>query len=118
MISISMFDANSFVTTAMLADEPYKLQFSWNDVAQQWYLDISTNDNVEILRGLSIVPNLPLFSFYRRTNDLPLGELMAVIVNQDEAENQSIGRQDFLNGKATLVYIPAGELNGALETSL
>lgn len=118
MIAISMFDANDFVTTAMLADEPYKLHFSWNDVAQQWYLDISTNENVEIVRGLSIVPNLPLFSFYRRSDDLPLGELMAVIVNQDEADNQSIGRQDFLNGKATLVYMTAGELNGALETSL
>jgi len=118
MIAISMFDANDFVTTVMLADEPYKLHFSWNDNVKQWYCDILTNDNVEIVRGLSIVPNLPLFSFYRRTNDLPLGELMAVIVNQDDDDNQSIGRQDFLNGKATLVYMTAGELNGALETSL
>ena len=117
MVAITMFDANDFITTAMLDDEPYKLHFAWNDDAAQWYADISTNDNVEIVRGISIVPNLPLFSFYRREN-LPLGELMAVIVNQDDAENQSIGRQDFLNGKATLVYIPAGELQNALETSL
>lgn len=117
MISITMYDANSFTETVILDDEPYKLQFNWNDNAQQWYMSISTNDNVEIARGLSIVPNLPLFSFYRREN-LPLGELMAVIVNQDGAENQSIGRNDFLNGNATLVYIPAEELNDILETGV
>ena len=117
MISITMFDANDFIETVMLDDEPYKLHFSWNDNAKQWYADVLTNDNSEIVRGLSIVPNLPLFSFYRREN-LPLGELVAVIVNQDENENQSIGRNDFLNGKATLVYIPAGELNGTLEAGV
>lgn len=117
MIAITMFDANDFITTAMLNGEPYKLHFSWNDNAKQWYLDISTNDNVEIIRGVSVVPNLPLFSFYRR-EDLPLGELMAVIVNQDESENQSIGRNDFLNGKATLVYMPAEELNDTLEAGV
>lgn len=117
MVAITMFDANDFVTTVMLDDEPYKLHFSWNDSAKQWYADVLTNDNTEMVRGLSIVPNLPLFSFYRREN-LPLGELMAVIVNQDDAENQSIGRNDFLNGKATLVYIPAGELKNALETDV
>jgi hypothetical protein len=117
MVAITMFDANDFITTVMLNDEPYKLHFSWNDNAKQWYVDVLTNDNIEIARGLSVVPNLPLFSFYRRER-LPLGELMAVIVNQDDDENQSIGRQDFLNGKATLVYIPAEELNDALETSL
>lgn len=117
MIAITMFNANDFITTVLLDDEPYKLHFAWNDNAAQWYADILTNDNVEIARGLSIVPNLPLFSFYRREN-LPLGELMAVIVNQDESDNQSIGRNDFLNGKATLVYIPAGELQNALETDV
>ena len=117
MTSITMFDANDFIQTVTMNGEPYKLHFAWNDNAKQWYMDLLTNDNTEIIRGISIVPNLPLFSFYRRAN-LPLGELMAVIVNQDETENQSIGRNDFLNGKATLVYMSAEEVNDTLEAGV
>ena len=112
-----MFDANDFIQTVTCDDVPYKLHFSWNEDAKQWYFDVLQNDNTEIVRGISVVPNLPLLSFYRRS-PLPLGEMMAVIVNQDEAENQSVGRRDFVNGKATFVYIPAGELYGIVETGV
>ena len=117
MITLSMYDANDFITSAMLDGEPYKLHFSWNDHVPQWTVDVLTNDNTEIVRGIPVVPNLPLFSFYRRSN-LPLGELMAVVVNQDEDDNQAVGRKDFLNGKFTMVYIPEGEVNAILEASV
>lgn len=117
MISLSMYDANDFITSAMLDGEPYKLHFSWNDHVPQWTVDVLKNDNTEIVRGIPVVPNLPLFSFYRRSK-LPPGELMAVVVNQDEPDNQSVGRQDFLNGKFTLVYIPKDEVDAILEASL
>ena len=117
MISLSMYDANDFITSTMLDGESYKLHFSWNDKVPQWTVDVLTNANVEIVRGIPIVPNLPLFSFYRRSN-LPPGELLAVVVNQDEEGNQAVGRQDFLNGKFTLVYVPAEEVDGILEASI
>ena len=117
MITLSMYDANDFITSAMLDGEPYKLHFSWNDHVPQWTVDVLMNDNTEIVRGIPVVPNLPLFSFYRRYN-LPLGELMAVVVNQDEDDNQTVGREDFLNGKFTMVYIPEGEVNAILEASV
>ena len=118
MISLSMYDANDFITSAMLDGNPYKLHFSWNDSVPQWTVDVLTNDNTEIIRGIPVVPNLPLFSFYRRTNALPPGELMAIVVNQNEDANQSIGRQDFLNGRFTMVYVPKDEVNGILEASI
>ena len=117
MISLSMYDANDFVTSVMMEGNPYKLHFSWNDHVPQWTVDVLTNDNTPIVKGIPVVPNLPLFSFYRRHN-LPLGELMAVVVNQDEPENQSVGRQDFLNGKFTMVYVPEGEVDAILEASI
>ena len=117
MISLSMYDANDFIVSAMLDGEPYKLHFSWNDHVPQWTVDVLTNDNTEIVRGIPIVPNLPLFSFYRRLN-LPQGELLAVVVNQDEAGNQAVGRQDFLNGRFTMVYVPKDEVDGILEASI
>ena len=118
MISLSMYNANSFTQSAMLDGEPYKLIYNWNDRAGQWTVDILQNDNTEIIRGVPIVPNLPLLSFHRRVDGLPPGELMAVVVNQDEEENQTIGRQDFLNGKFTMVYIPRNEVNEILEASI
>ena len=118
MISLSMYDANDFITSAMLDNTPYKLHFSWNDHVPQWTVDVLTNDNVEIIRGIPIVPNLPLFSFYRRRSALPPGELLAVVVNQEETDNQSVGRNDFLNGKFTLVYVPKDEVNAILEANI
>ena len=118
MISLSMYDANDFIISTMLDGNPYKLHFSWNDHVPQWTVDVLMNDNSEVVRGIPVVPNLPLFSFYRRQANLPPGELLAVVVNQDEEENQAVGRQDFLNGKFTMVYVPVGELNAILEASI
>ena len=118
MISLSMYDANDFIISAMLDGEPYKLHFSWNDHVPQWTVDVLTNDNIEIVRGIPVVPNLPLLSFYRRQKGLPQGELLAVVVNQDETENQAVGREDFLNGKFTMVYVPLEEVDAILEASL
>lgn len=117
MVTLSMYDANDFVQSAMLDGQPYKLHYSWNEDAGQWTVDVLQNDNTEIVRGIVVVPNLPLFSFYRRY-DLPLGELMAVVVNQDEEDNQTIGREDFLNGKFSMVYVPENEVNAILEASV
>jgi len=117
MIALSMYDANDFIVSTMLDGEPYKLHFSWNDKVPQWTVDVLTNDNTEIVRGIPVTPNMPLFSFYRRY-PLPQGELMAVVVNQDEEGNQAVGREDFLNGKFTMVYIPEGEVDGILEASI
>ena len=81
-------------------------------------MDVLTNDNEEIIRGIPVVPNLPLFSFYRRRSNLPPGELLAVVVNQEETDNQSVGRDDFLNGKFTMVYVPRDEVNAILEANI
>ena len=59
-----------------------------------------------------------MFSFYRRQANLPPGELLAVVVNQDEDGNQAVGRQDLLNGKFTMCYVPKDEVNGILEASI
>ena len=118
MISLSMYDANDFIISTMLDGEPYKLHFSWNDHVPQWTVDVLMNDNSEVIRGIPVVPNLPLFSFYRRQANLPPGELLAVVVNQDEDGNQAVGRQDFLNGKFTMCYVPRDEVNAILEAGL
>ena len=66
MIQISMIDANDFVETVTLEGEPYKLHFSWNDFAQQWTVEVRNMQNVDIVRGIAVVPNYPLFLQHHR----------------------------------------------------
>ena len=115
MITISMMDANSFVESVILDSSLYRLRFNWNDTSKNWYMDVCQNDNSDIVRGISIVPNFPLLNPYRRVKTLPPGELMAIVTNKTV---KTIGRDDFVNGKATLVYMPKEELANALESAV
>lgn len=121
MIEISMRDANDFVQSVVLEQENRILHIAWNPEAYCWYVDVRTMSNEDIIKAIAIVPNLPLFNQYRRVGGLPEGELMAVVVDQDGKYNQTIGRDDFLNGRFTLVYIPKDEVDGfesSMETAI
>lgn len=111
MQEISMRDANDFVQTVVLEQENVKLHIAWNDEAYQWFVCVRDMSNVDLVRAIAIVPNLPLFNQYRRVAGMPRGELMAVVVDDSAEENQAIGRDDFINGRFTLVYIPQEEVN-------
>nr|DAN50189.1 MAG TPA: hypothetical protein [Caudoviricetes sp.] len=118
MIQLSMADANDFIQSAILDGAPYKLHFAWNSRAGQWTLDLRDGQGNELVRGIAVVPNLPLLNQCRR-NGLPRGELMAVTTNQDAAGDQTIGRADFVSGKFSMVFIPGGEIDAirsAVET--
>ena len=115
MITIAMHDNNDFIQSVELDGAAYQLKFGWNDQSESWTMDIRTAKNVDIVRGVSVVPNFPLLSQYRRyRKDLPAGELIAVSTQAAE----SIGREDFLNGKFELMYIPRGEMDVILEARL
>ena len=115
MIIIAMQDNNDFIQSVELDGVAYQLKFGWNDSSESWTMDIRTAKNVDIVRGVSVVPNFPLLSQYRRySNGLPAGELIAVSTQAAE----SIGREDFLNGRFELMYIPRGEIDVILEAHL
>lgn len=110
MIMIEMKDANDFVTSFVLNEQTYKLHFGWNSAAGQWSVDVRTTSNVDIGRGIAVVPNFPLLNQGKRSG-LPNFELMAIVVNTGSAENQTIGRNDFINGKFAFVIVPEAEIN-------
>ena len=121
MIEISMRDANDYVQTAILEKENVKLHIAWNQEAYCWYVDVRDMNGNDIVQAIAIVPNMPLFNQYRRATGLPPGELMAVVVDDKDRHNQAIGRDDFLNGRFTLVYISEDEINDfgdAMETAI
>lgn len=109
MITISMADANDFVESVILDGTAYRLHFSWNGFSSQWTMDIRTANNVDIVRGIAVVPNFPLFQQYKR-NGTPRGEIAAIVVKPELADNQTIGRKDFINGKFSMVYLSEREV--------
>lgn len=117
MIAIDMQNANDFVTSFVLNEQTYKLHFGWNSASKQWSMDIRKADNVDLARGIAIVPNYPLLNQGKR-NALPTFEIMAIVVNTESADNQTIGREDFINGKFSLVIVPEGEINAIRTATL
>lgn len=117
MFKLSMADSNDFVQSAVLDGTVYKLHFSWNSRASQWSVDIRNSSNEDIVRGIAIVPNFPLLHQYER-NGVPMGELLAVINNQDADGSQVIGRDDFVAGKASIVYVPEVEVRVIMAASI
>lgn len=110
MQTITLPDANDFVISVTLDNESFRLRFSWNDTAGFWTMGIRNDQNVSIIEGIRCVPNYPLLAQYRRPA-LPKGELLCVILDDTQT---TIVRDDFINGRARLVYIPEAELDGAI----
>lgn len=100
MIEINVPNHNDSLLEVELDDEVFFLHFSWNSTGEFWTLSIENAYNDELVSCLRMLPNRPLLPFVRAA-DLPLGEL--VVVREDNLE--SVGREDFANGKASLIYV-------------
>lgn len=110
MTTLSFLDANDIAFLATLDGTQYRLRMLWNDVGGFWTLSIRTPAGASLVEGVKVVPNYALLTPYHRPG-IPPGELLAITT--DEAK-QTIGRADFANGRATLVYATEDEVNGAI----
>lgn len=100
---IEVPDMNDSVSSIVIDGKQYRLRFTWNDTGGYWMLGIYASLGEPIVIGQKIVPNFPLNLFWSG-EDIPKGTFAAV----DETEKlDSIGRNDFIDGKAQFVYIPA-----------
>lgn len=100
MITISIPDLNDSLVEVELDDEVFFLRFTWNESGQYWTMSIENAYNDELVSCLPLLPNRPLLRFVR-FDDLPLGEF--VVVHNDNLN--SVGRDDFKLGVATLIYM-------------
>ena len=100
MFLIDVPDINDSLVEVELDEEVFILHFSWNDTVGYWSLSIQNVYNDELISCLPIYPNRRLLEFVKNAQ-LPLGDFI-VIRNDDTA---SIGRADFSNGSAALMYI-------------
>lgn len=99
-IIIEVPDLNDSISRIVLLGKQYQLRFTWNDTGGFWSFGLMDSLGTPLLIGTKIVPQFPLNLFYG-TENLPLGVFAAL------TEKERIGRQDFVNGKAQFVFIPA-----------
>lgn len=99
-IIIEVPDLNDSISRIVLLGKQYQLRFTWNDTGGFWSFGLIDSLGAPLLIGTKIVPQFPLNLFYG-TDNLPLGVFAAL------TEKDRIGRQDFVNGKAQFVFIPA-----------
>lgn len=107
MITIAFPDANDIIVLVTLEGNQYKLRLLWNDVGEFWTLSVRSETGTPLIEGIRAVPNFPLLQPYHKPN-VPPGELM-VITSDDSL--QDVGRDNFANGKAVLVYVTEAEVN-------
>lgn len=99
-IIIEVPDMNDSISRIVLLGKQYQIRFTWNDTGGFWSFGLMDSLETPLLIGTKIVPQFPLNLFYG-TENIPLGVFAAL------TEKDRIGRQDFVNGKAQFVFIPA-----------
>jgi len=106
MYTIPFSENASFLQEIELDSILYKFHFHYNTREQSWSFDMFDRIGTPILYGKKIVLHFNLLKSF--TGDVfPKGIIAAI----DTSGNlKSIGRNDFTNGRLSLVYIEENEL--------
>ncbi len=100
-IIIEVPDMNDSISRVVLNGKQYQIRFTWNDTGGFWTFGLMDSLGNPLLIGVKVVPQFPLNLFYG-TQKLPVGIFAAL------TETESVGRLDFINGRAKFVFVPAG----------
>ena len=100
-LDIAVPDFNDAFSRVVLDGRQYLLRTTWNDTAQRWSFGLYTIQKEPIIQGQRMIPRFPLNLQIVREG-VPTG---AFGVFSDFA---SVGRHDFVNGRAAFAYISAG----------
>ena len=101
-IEIAVPDMNDSFSRVVLDGVQYLIRFTWNDTAQRWSFGLYTVQKEPLAVGLRMVPRFPL-NLQIVDKSFPSG-VFGIFTDL-----QWVGRQDFLNGKATFAFIPENQ---------
>ena len=103
IIEISVPDHNDSYSRVVLEGVQYQIRFTWNEAAKRWSFGLYTMQKEPIAINIRLVPRFPL-------NLQIIDERMPQGIFGVYSDLDAVGRDNFLNGKATFAYIPAGEV--------
>jgi hypothetical protein len=66
-----------------LDDSDYTLEFNYSVRAERYYLNVYDSEDVQLVAGLKLVPNVALFRFYKFRDGMPQGELVVTATGTD-----------------------------------
>ena len=99
-LEISVPDMNDSFSRVVLDGTQYLIRFTWNDTAKRWSFGLYTIQKEPIIQGQRMVPRFPL-NLQIVNENFPSG-IFGVYSDLD-----SVGRNDFIDGRAVFAYIPA-----------
>ena len=88
---------------------PYIIIFKWNSRGGFWSMSWLNRNREVLVNGLKIIINYELIGWYP-DRGLPPGALFAT---DDKSGTDRIGRDDFTNGRLSLVYMTEEEVINA-----
>lgn len=98
------------ILTYALDGTDYELTWTWNPLAEGWFLDVAQADGTRLLAGVRLVVGTHLLNAHLHTiPELPQGTLtvLTTTVGGDDADP---GQFDFAEGgRCQLVYVPFDE---------
>lgn len=86
----------------------YTLEFRYSPRASRYYLNLYDVNEVLLVAGLKLVPNVPLLQYYRYRDGMPQGELIVAALGADGSP-PVLGELG-LNLRCELTYFTATEL--------
>ena len=105
-LEIHVPDLNDSFSRVVLGGTAYLIRFTWNDTAQRWSFGLYTTQKEPLAVNLRMVPRFPL-NLQIVDSGFP-GGIFGVY-----SSLASVGRQDFLNGKAIFAFISTNQEVGA-----
>lgn len=100
---ITVPDRNDAVMRVNLDGNFYNLRTTWNEFAGFWMLSVY-DASMNLLIGMERLSPGAVWNFFYSGVVGPPG-LLGVVTESD-----TVGRSDFVTGKAALVYVPAAEM--------
>jgi hypothetical protein len=97
-LGIAVPDYNDSFSRVVLDNTQYLIRFTWNDMAKRWSFGLYTLQKEPLAVGLRIVPKFPL-NLQIMGDNFPPGVFGAY------TDLASIGRNDFIDGKAIFAYV-------------
>lgn len=92
-----------------LDDSDFSLQFRYSDRASRYFLNIYDVNDVLLVAGLKLVPNVLLLAYYAHVPGVPPGDLMVTVLGSVDGSPPKLGELG-AGLRCELTYFTAAEV--------